>query len=81
MNGFFQAIMGLGTPFNMIVMVVLIGCVTGVLIEIAKQIRKYGCHRQELEFKRELVERGLGAEEIERIVRSQPGDAARDKAG
>ena len=56
----------------MIVMIVLIGCVTGVLCEIAKQIRKYGCHRQDIELKRELVERGLGAEEIDRIVSTQP---------
>ncbi len=77
MGSFFQAILDLHTPFNMIVMVVLIGCVTGVLIEIAKQIRKYGCYRQELEFKRELVERGLGADEIERIVQSHASGVSR----
>ena len=67
----FQSIVGIQSPFNMIVLVVLIGSVAGVLTGIAAQIRKYGCHRQDLDFKRELVDRGLAADEIERIVRAQ----------
>ena len=67
----FQSIVGIQSPFNMIVLVVLIGSVAGVLTGIVAQIRKYGCHRQDLDFKRELVERGLTADEIERIVRAQ----------
>jgi hypothetical protein len=67
----FQSIVGIRSPFNMIVLVVLIGSVAGVLTGIAAQIRKYGCHRQDLDFKRELVDRGLAADEIERIVRAQ----------
>ena len=74
MTEFFRGIVNMPVPFNMVVVVVLIGCATGVLIEIAKQIRKFGCHRQDIEFKRELVERGLGADEIERIVQSQSRD-------
>jgi len=53
---------------NWIVLVVLIGVGAGVLTSIAKELRKYGCHRQEVELKRELVERGLAVDEIERIV-------------
>jgi hypothetical protein len=67
----FQSIVGIQSPFNMIVLVVLIGSVAGVLTGITAQIRKYGCHRQDLDFKRELVDRGLAADEIERIVRAQ----------
>ena len=59
-------------PFNMIVLIMLFGCAAGVLGTIATQIRKYGCHRQDIDFKRELVDRGLPAEEIERIVAAQP---------
>lgn len=70
----FNGILGLPTPFNMIVMVVLIGCVTGVIKGIAWQIRKYGCHRQDIDFKRELVDRGLSADEIERIVKAQSSE-------
>ena len=64
----FKAIIDIPVPFNMIVLIVLFGCTTGVITGIAKEIRKYGCHRQEIDFKRELVERGLDGEEIERIV-------------
>jgi len=53
------------------VLIVLFGCAAGVLTAIATQIRKYGTHRQDIEFKRELVDRGLGADEIERIVQAR----------
>jgi hypothetical protein len=48
--------------------------VAGVLGGIATQIRKYGCHRQDVDFKRELVDRGLSADEIERIIQARPGE-------
>jgi hypothetical protein len=69
---FINAINSIGVPFNMIVWVVLFGCVTGVLTGIAKEIRKYGCHRQDIDFKRELVDRGLSADEVERIIGARP---------
>jgi hypothetical protein len=73
----FQAIMSMGSPWNMIVLVVLITCTTGVFTSMFKQIRKYGCHRRDVDLKRELVERGLSVEEIERIVAAK-GSASRD---
>lgn len=63
-----KAIVSIQPPFNMIV---LICSAAGVLSTIASQIRKYTCHRQEIEFKRELVDRGLTADEIERIVNAR----------
>jgi hypothetical protein len=74
----FQGILRMPPPFNMITLIVLFGCGASVLGAIATQIRKYGCHRQDIDFKRELVERGLLAEEIERIVVAQ-GPASGDK--
>ena len=69
-----QSINSIGVPFNMIVWVVLIGASTGMLSTIVTQIRKYASHRQELEFKREMLDRGLGADEIEKIVKARgPG--------
>ena len=38
---------------------------------IASQVRKYACYRHELEFKRDLVERGLSIDEIEPRCRRQ----------
>ena len=40
----------------------------GLITTVAAQFRKYVSHRHELEFKRDLVERGLSIDEIERVV-------------
>jgi len=40
----------------------------GLITTVAAQVRKYASHRHELEFKRDLVERGLSIDEIERVV-------------
>jgi hypothetical protein len=80
MGEILRSIVEIQTPFNMIVLVVLIGSMAGVLSSIAKQIRKYFCHRQDLDFKRELVERGLSAGEIEQIITVQ-SVAGGEKAG
>ena len=58
-------------PFNMVVYIMLIVCGSGVLTSISKQIRKYACHRQELDFKREMLDRGMSVEEIEQVVRAR----------
>ncbi len=72
----FKGILSIQTPFNMIILVVLFGSVAGVLTGIATQIRKYGCHRQDIDFKRELVDRGLAADEIERIIKARANEPA-----
>lgn len=71
MSDLIQHIFLLPVPFNMVVVIVAIVMLTGVVTSIAKQIRKYVCLRQELEFKRELVDRGMTADEIEQIVKAQ----------
>ena len=53
---------------NWIVLIVLICVASGVITSIAKQLRKFGCHRNETMLKRELVERGLSVDEIERVI-------------
>jgi hypothetical protein len=63
-----RGILDIPAPFNMVVLVVLIVCTTGVFTSIFKQIRKYACYRRDIDLKRELVERGLSVDEIERIV-------------
>jgi hypothetical protein len=68
MNQLIHGILDMPAPFNMVVLVVLIVCTTGVITSFFKQIRKYACHRRDADLKRELVERGLGVEEIERIL-------------
>ena len=73
----FQAIMSMGAPWNMVVLVVLITCTTGVFTSMFKQFRKYGCYRRDVDLKRDLVERGLSVDEIERIVAAK-GSANKD---
>ena len=68
MNTFVSHILSLETPFNMIVMVTLIGATAGVLITTVTEIRKYFVHRELMELKRELAGNGMSAEEIERVI-------------
>jgi hypothetical protein len=63
-----------------IVAIVLICVVASVITSIAKQLRKYACHRNEVELKRDLVERGLSVEEIERIVAAKGSVTNKDSA-
>ena len=65
-----QSIISIPTPFNMIVLVVLIMATAGVFGSLFKQLRKFACHRAELAFKRDLLDRGLTADEVEQIVRA-----------
>lgn len=66
-----ESITAIQPPFNMIVLVVLIVTIGGLVGGVAKQVRKFACHRQELEFKRELLDRGMGAEDLERVVKAR----------
>jgi hypothetical protein len=54
-----------------IITIIFAFVVASVIGSIAKQLRKYGCHRSEVGLKRELVERGLSVDEIERIIAAQ----------
>ena len=65
---------------NWIVVIVLICVVSGVVSSFGKQIRKYVSHRHELDFKRDLVERGLSVDEIERIVAAKSTSTTKDTA-
>ena len=83
MSEVLQSITGLPTPFNMVVLIVLIGSVAGVISTIVTQCRKYACHRQELEFKRDLLDRGMSADDISRVVRARSprSESASDEEG
>jgi uncharacterized membrane protein (DUF106 family) len=77
MSNLFDSIISLPVPFNMVVLVVLIGCVTGIITSIAKETRKYFCHRNEMELKREMIDRGLDAAEIDQVMQAQPAKAGK----
>lgn len=71
MNNFFQSVMSLPVPFNMIVLIVMIGCATALISSIVEEVRKYCCHRNEVELKREMLDRGMDTEDIERAIRAE----------
>jgi hypothetical protein len=58
-------------PFNMIVLICLIGGVCTLLGTVASQVRIFANHRAEVQLKRDLVERGLSVDEIERVIRAK----------
>ncbi|HYO26265.1 MAG TPA: hypothetical protein VEQ85_15095 [Lacipirellulaceae bacterium] len=73
-----HAIVEIPPPFNMVVLVAMIGTCGALLGNIAVQVRKFACYRQELqykrdlvEFKRELLDRAMTVDEVERLVRAQ----------
>lgn len=66
-----QGVFRLQTPFNMVVILVMIFSAVSVLTTLITQLRKYACHRQELDFKQELLDRGLSADEIEQIIQAK----------
>ena len=70
MSQLLELINDLGRPYSLVAFFVLIGVVSSVITSVVKQIRKYFCHRQEIEFKREMLDRGMSAEEIESVVRA-----------
>ena len=74
MSSFVELMQGLPPPFNMVVYIMLIVGGGGVLTSLIKQTRKFACHRQELAFKRELVDRGMTADEVEQVVRARSDD-------
>lgn len=70
MSGFLDAITAIPTPFNMVVFIILIVMAAGVIMAIAVEARKYFCHRNEIELKREMLDRGMEPQEIEQVLRA-----------
>jgi hypothetical protein len=71
MSEFIKSIMSIGAPFNMVVLIVLIGSVCTLLGTVAAQLRIFASHRADVQLKRELVERGLSVDEIERVMKAK----------
>lgn len=75
MSSLFESIAEIQETFNMIVFVVLFGSLAGVITATAREVRKYLCHRNEMELKREMLDRGLKSPEIEKVMRAHTADA------
>jgi hypothetical protein len=81
MHDLIELLRSLDPPWNMIVLVMLISCVASVIKVIAKQSRAYASHRAEMNLKRDLVERGLSVDEIERIIAARSSIGTETRCG
>lgn len=72
MSVIIDQIFSMPPPFNMVTVIVIVVMGTGVITSVASEIRKYFSHRETIEVIRELAERGMSADEIERILNSGP---------
>jgi hypothetical protein len=68
MTQLIDKILSIPVPFNMIVIIAVISIGAGIVTSIAKQIRKYACLKHELDFKRDMIDRGMSVEEVEQLV-------------
>jgi len=75
MSSLLDSIVSIPSPFNMVVLIVLIGSVAGVIGTIAKEVRKYLCHRTEMELKREMLDRGMKSHDIEQVIQAKMTEA------
>jgi len=78
MKTFLDAIVGIPAPFNMVVLIIVVIFGSWMICEVAKQLRIFACHRQELTLKRELVEQGMSGREIEQVISATSPYAMRD---
>lgn len=68
MNAFFDIVRQMPAPFNMVVLIVAMGCVAGVIKSVAKQVRIFADNEADRRLRRDMVDSGLSADEAERIV-------------
>ena len=55
-------------PFNFVILIIVIVFSWLLLACVVEQIGKYARHREQIELKRELLDRGLEADEIKTIL-------------
>ena len=65
-----KAVFEIQTPFNMIIVCTALVMVTGAIGAIAMEVRKFATHRMDLGLKREMIEQGMSAEEIESVFQA-----------
>jgi hypothetical protein len=71
-----QSLPTFDAPTAVVLLVLLASAATGLIAVVAKQLRIYASHRAELALKRDLVERGLSIEEIERVIAARSSQAS-----
>ena len=64
-------LLDLPPPFNMVVLIVGLGCAASAIKGVAKQVRVYADNEADRRLKREMIEYGLSAEEAERVAKAK----------
>jgi hypothetical protein len=67
MSQFLDIIQQMPPPFNMVVLIVAIGCVASVIKGVVKQARVFADNEADRRLKRAMIDTGLSVEEAERI--------------
>lgn len=68
MTQFFDIVQQMPPPFNMVVLIVAIGCAASVIKGVAKQVRVFADNEADRRLKRAMIDTGLSVEEAERIA-------------
>jgi hypothetical protein len=71
MSQFVELVRHMGVPFSTGVVIFLIIGLTSVLGALIAVVGTVVRHRQGIQFKRELLDRGMTIDEIERLIRSR----------
>ncbi|MEX2092101.1 MAG: hypothetical protein WD971_05460 [Pirellulales bacterium] len=78
-----ETFFGLDPEQRFVIMIIAIGCATGVICTIVGCVSSVAgtMHRQRLqaEMKRDMLDRGMSADEIARVVESSPPDSFLDR--
>ncbi len=72
MNEIIHQILSMPPPFNMVTVIVVVVMGVGLITSVAREIRKYASHRESMEVIRELADRGMSADQIERLLKAGP---------
>ena len=70
MSDVMMKILEVPAPFNLAIIAVVLGITVPIVAIIASEIRKFATHRQDLEAKRDMLDRGMPVEEIERVLQA-----------
>jgi hypothetical protein len=75
-----DTLLNFDSPGKFFVVLALIAAVAGTIITAVVQLSGYASHRADLNFKREMVERGLSVEEIERVLTAKSANTTQAKS-
>ncbi|MEM9353666.1 MAG: hypothetical protein AAGA92_11690 [Planctomycetota bacterium] len=74
MSEFVESLNSMPMPFSFVIWLVLIILGGGAFSTVCKEVRRVVCRRFDVNLKRDLIDRGLEPEEVERLVAAAAAD-------